>query len=1134
MADETHRLGEFRLTHRLGEGGMAEVWAATHVTFGGEAALKVMLPGAKSDIVRDAFVAEARSHAGLEHRHIVRLLDYGRVDERDAPPPGVRPADAYLVMERADATVRDDRLPSSWSQLFPILRDVLSGLAYSHARGFVHRDLKPENVLKFGGSTPTYKLADFGIAQSVNLDETADRNTLSLAMGTPHYMAPEQFKGHWYEFGPATDLYALGCVVFELCTGHVPYPQTALMALATAHIGAPIPTLRSRFEVPSGLGEWVARLLQKRPRDRFRFAADAAHALFDLSRGFESGDVADEAHSEPVPLDEAATLVESVTDMMFGETLDVGELDFADTKIPTMPSMPALAAPLDEHWQAEQEKIETPALGLGLFALRETPIAGFDEVRDELWEVLKDVVHRGRPRVVVLRGTATSPIDALGTWLYQRAGEVGAAVTHDVFYTRAGGPREGLVALLEDAFSTWGMHDDEARQRIGTFVDEFVDEAVAPSCREIATDLVMTARGVEARHLRAPSRGERYRVVAQVLSSAAGERPHLAWIAGAHWGGDAMGFAEQTLEGGAASFVVLGVVDDELQPQTRQRFDELVSRPGVRVIDVREPTADERLQLAQRMLPLDSDTADELVSIARGDEVALRLLIDAFRRRDGLAATSEGYQLAPGVSLPSGRAQVFELAVSSLVALNPQLGDALELAAVLGRAPDVVELNDVLAGSGTLPRVLQETLEEHGLARSVGSRWWFVHDGVVEVLQQTARAGGRWAQHNTKCADVLLKRAVLDVPHLLLRAAQHLIAAGEPARSLSPTFRAMRALIREDVSRVRTLHASYEELCDELGLSEAHSARLDGAIIEMALLRVGGEIDASRARATNAIGAARQVGHRVAEAIALRHLARLDMFEQSYETAADLLLQAETIAGDAGERTEQAAAARLLGQVHDRMGDFEAAITAMTRAAGLYGQAGDVAAEGRTLTNLAAVLSHAGRREQARDCAERALRLARSAGGEGAAEASNALGDLARIAGDLTEARDRYQEALARSAFRASFNRHILELNLAMVDLAEGNIDAAGRTFTRLRGKFEEVRMQLLMTIATAGMASCAAMRGDVGEALELLGEVEDGMGETADADVIAILEVAYERGDPSTHDAVSRLLEEQRRRLLS
>ncbi len=1117
MSGTEFKLGDFRLERKLGQGGMAEVWAATHTTFGGEAAVKVMTSRtAVAEHFRDGFVAEARSHAGLDHPHIVRLLDVGHVGDADTPPKGAARGDAYLVMELAQSTIRDDALPARWEQAREVLLHVLAGLGYSHARGTIHRDLKPENVLRFGAPhAPIYKLADFGIAHSVNLDETADRDTLSVTVGTPHYMAPEQFRGQWYEFGPATDLYAVGCLAFELVGGQVPYDQPSLVAIATAHLNAPIPRLEARFDVPEGFAGWVARLLQKEPRHRFHFAADAADALLTLSRGFQSTRAAPAvAHPSPaLELDDAATLVDGLTALMLGDTLAADSAEILGAAFATAPQVQNLPAaqpaPFPESWRRERGEV-AQGFGLGLLALRETPAIGFAHIRDQLWSILGRVIAEGGTRVVVLRGTEHAPVTALATWFARRVAETGSAVAHDTFYTRTGGPREGLVALLEDAFGTWPMADGEMATRVERFIPRWVRSEVAATCTEIATGMILAARGSNDKRGSVPSRAARHRAVAEVLESTAPERPHLCWITDVQWGIDAIAFAQELAARPGPGLVVLGV-RGELPSRVAERLAALATHPATTVINVEEHRDDERVQLARAILPLTDSAATDIVRVTRGDEVVTRLLLDLLRDRDGLRAVEVGYELVDRSALPSTRADVCSQAIARCVARNPRCWDALMLAAVLGRAPDPSELADVCAQQGIQLPNLRTLLVEHGLAKAVGERWWFSHDGVVEVIAQSSRAQGRWAQHNAACAEVLLGRAGRNASDLLERAARHFLAAGQPASAIAPLAKAMREWVTDDLVRARELMAEYDELCDDLQLPADHNARLDGAIVRMFLLRIDGEIEASEQLGREILETAQTAGHRVAQGTVLRHLARITAARGSLDDAMALYARAEAVAAAAGERQEHAAAAEGVGHVYELLGDGGKAIEALHRAIDLYHAAGAYGAEVRAMSTLASVLANSGELDEAQTWAGRSMQLAVDSGAGASAEASNILGEIARQRADYDSARDHYHDARARFVFAAPLNVRIVDLNLAMIDLAQGAFARARTTLRGLRPDFERDGLVYMVAIVDACLCACSVADGDVKEVTNRLGGMAEILATTADPDVVAALEIAFQ-----------------------
>jgi eukaryotic-like serine/threonine-protein kinase len=279
-------LGAFELQTRLGQGGMGEVWRGVHRGQHVPVAVKLLTNAlARKEAFRVAFRNEVRAVAGLDHPHIVLVFDYGTVDEatQAASDGALRSGTPWLAMELAeDGSLDDPRHVRTWSELRSLLLSLLDALAHAHARGVVHRDIKPGNVLV--AAHRVLKLTDFGLAHAM------DRADGDFTAGTPSYMAPEQFEGRWRDYGPWTDLYAVGCLVHALCAGQPPYGVLQDWALGLdTHRYAPIPALVSRFPVPRGLSSWTRRLLAKDPRDRWRRAADAAAALLDLGEAHGRG-----------------------------------------------------------------------------------------------------------------------------------------------------------------------------------------------------------------------------------------------------------------------------------------------------------------------------------------------------------------------------------------------------------------------------------------------------------------------------------------------------------------------------------------------------------------------------------------------------------------------------------------------------------------------------------------------------------------------------------------------------------------------------------------------------------------------------------------------------------------------------
>lgn len=299
-------LGPFELIAPLGRGGMAVVWEGTHREQGVPVAVKVITAThAREEKFLNAFRNEVQAVASLEHPGIVMVLDHGAVTEEAAAMSDERltAGSPYLAMELASWGSLDKvHTPLRWDDLLRTLLNLLDALAHAHARGVVHRDLKPGNVLLAAPTDirPGLKLTDFGIAHALD-KELEERDASS---GTPHFMAPEQFMGAWRDYGPWTDLYAVGCLAHVLATGKLPYTGENAVQLAYAHMNLAPPSL-DQASVPEAFERWVHRLMQKDPRQRFQRAADAGWALMRLAEQMKR----QRSRGAPPPIDKPPVIV---------------------------------------------------------------------------------------------------------------------------------------------------------------------------------------------------------------------------------------------------------------------------------------------------------------------------------------------------------------------------------------------------------------------------------------------------------------------------------------------------------------------------------------------------------------------------------------------------------------------------------------------------------------------------------------------------------------------------------------------------------------------------------------------------------------------------------------------------------
>jgi eukaryotic-like serine/threonine-protein kinase len=258
----------YELEQLVGTGGMSSVYKAKDRLLERFVALKVLHPhfGDDGEYV-ERFRREARAVAQLSHPHIVTVIDRGEDDGQQ-----------YIVFEYVDGENLKQFLertgPLPVRRAVELVLEVAEGLSFAHDHGLVHRDVKPQNVLL----TPDgdAKVTDFGIARSLDVERGVTQT--GTVLGTSNYLSPEQANGQ--PSTPATDVYSLGVVLYELLTGEVPFPGENFVAVAMKHVNEPPPDLvERRPDVPLRLAALVDRALAKDPADRFQSMERVAREL---------------------------------------------------------------------------------------------------------------------------------------------------------------------------------------------------------------------------------------------------------------------------------------------------------------------------------------------------------------------------------------------------------------------------------------------------------------------------------------------------------------------------------------------------------------------------------------------------------------------------------------------------------------------------------------------------------------------------------------------------------------------------------------------------------------------------------------------------------------------------------------
>jgi serine/threonine-protein kinase len=274
--------GRYQVLRPIGTGGMADVFLARDLNLQREVAVKVLRPDFSRDSAfRVRFLQEARAAANLTHPNIVTIYDFGEDPQR-----------LFIVMEFVDGTDlktlihRRTNIPRAAA--LDLLIQVCDGVGYAHRAGLVHCDLKPQNILV--SNAERAKITDFGIARalaSISLDEQRD-----IVWGSPQYFSPEQASGA--SPSPASDVYSLGVVLYEMLTGRLPFEAADPRLLAELHqVGPVLPPSQYDPSIPPALDQIIQKVLSKEPAARYRTADQFSRVLqsFAAQRPLPSADV---------------------------------------------------------------------------------------------------------------------------------------------------------------------------------------------------------------------------------------------------------------------------------------------------------------------------------------------------------------------------------------------------------------------------------------------------------------------------------------------------------------------------------------------------------------------------------------------------------------------------------------------------------------------------------------------------------------------------------------------------------------------------------------------------------------------------------------------------------------------------
>ncbi|MFN8555399.1 MAG: serine/threonine-protein kinase [Candidatus Obscuribacterales bacterium] len=312
----------YQIVSVLGRGGCGCVYKVIQIALKKEFALKTLNPLSTSEVTTLRLHKEAQAASRLQHPNLVRAVDFGMIG-------GTQP---YLVMDLVEGPTLSQYLKqhgkTSVKEALQLFLPLCSALAYAHEQGVVHRDLKPSNVILSGDSSGSMqfipKIVDFGIAKLKSSDATHAMTLTATGdiFGTPLYMSPEQCMGTGVD--GRSDIYALGCMLFETVTGAPPFAGTNALEIMMQHNTAKMPSLKEASlgeSFPPALEKVIGRMLEKNPRDRYQDCTAVAKDLEAIARGdFKGISVSPEAVAlrENRQLQLSTSLVSAAIGIVFG------------------------------------------------------------------------------------------------------------------------------------------------------------------------------------------------------------------------------------------------------------------------------------------------------------------------------------------------------------------------------------------------------------------------------------------------------------------------------------------------------------------------------------------------------------------------------------------------------------------------------------------------------------------------------------------------------------------------------------------------------------------------------------------------------------------------------------------------
>jgi len=1024
----------YEVVRELGRGGMGVVYLCRDVVTGDRVALKRLRSPERGESRAEEswwFHQEARAVALLNHPSIVRARDFGQL--ADGSP--------FFVMDvlpgrSVHEWMHTMHLP--WNVVWAMVDHVLAALAHAHARGVIHGDLKPSNVmldLASSSGGPRAYVLDLGLAwlreyrHDSRLDgATAPEVAVHSGAGTVGWVAPEQIRRQASLVGPATDLYALGCLMYRVLTGHEVFEGNAQDVLR-AHKRSPVPPLALHDDVPSLAGTFVLKLLEKKPWNRYEFAADARRAW------------------ERIKPARAATLEEVVHNLPSSNTAPVGH---------------------------------ARSLAPGILSLRAPMLLARQDERRELWSAV-ELVTCGAQRqdMIALIGEAGVGKSRIAEWLCAEAHERGVMLPLRARYGRAPSPLAGITGAINEHYGLTGADRATVEQTLMARWEVAKDDnealtwvaAAAEWLRPTPPNVVAPA-GPTGKRLVLDSPELRFSVIRRVLERVGADRPILLWLDDLHFATQNTFDVLTRLKRDAPDLPILIIVTARSEMLATDldaalRMEALRAQWSGRVVEVKPLGTDDTEILLRSALPLDDAAVVRAVEQSRGNPLFALQLLYAWAGGGYLTLDGDKYTV-PEHALHGRPITTAELWDERVRAISTELRLAAYAASALGDDVRGEVLKTLCASLGLDPRDSLVALTRAQILLSVGNdqfQWAhaLLQEHLLERLQERKDAPAVYRL----AANAMAKHPGVGSRRIMQHRVANLLKAGDDDTAARLMFDFIRAAWR----RGRDTAATLRDIDTLRGrLHGVHAA--EAALWRAESLRYRGRLDEAGAEAEAAQRAFEQAGDLANGAGAMRLLGHIASDLGQPARGRVLVVEALDRYVRLGDAAGRAQTEVVLGEIDYLLGDHTRSRETLNAAVVRCAEVGDVLGRAQCLILLALIEEAVGAFHGGRDLlAQARTEFDRIGYRLGMAQCDVALGHADHRAFDFAGARTR--ALAARASFREVQNPRgeaACERLLAMIavdsdehDAAEAHARVAFKIFERLQDPWGTLEARLLV-----------------------------------------------------------------------